>query len=87
MAEATESSFVIMDELGRGTSTFDGYSIAHSVVKYLAQDIKCRTLFTTHYHSLVKDLKHLQDEHKIALFHMASDYDEATHTVKFLYKF
>jgi DNA mismatch repair protein MSH6 len=45
---ATKNSLVIIDELGRGTSTFDGYSIAHSVLSYLANKIACRTLFTTH---------------------------------------
>lgn len=46
-----------MDELGRGTSTFDGYSIAHSVLTYLSEITKCRLLFTTHYHMLVKDFE------------------------------
>ena len=50
---ATKDSLVIMDELGRGTSTFDGYSIAHSVLTYLINQVSCRTLFTTHYHMLV----------------------------------
>ena len=52
---ATPKSLVVMDELGRGTSTFDGYSIAHSVLKYLIGQVRCRTLFTTHYHQLVQD--------------------------------
>ena len=50
---ATKNSLVIMDELGRGTSTFDGYAIAHSVLTYLINRVSCRTLFTTHYHMLV----------------------------------
>jgi len=54
---ATPNSLVIMDELGRGTSTFDGYSIAHSVLSYLANKVKCRTMFTTHYHMLVEDYR------------------------------
>ena len=49
---ATEKSFVILDEIGRGTSTYDGLSIAWSVVEYLAKNIKCKTLFSTHYHVL-----------------------------------
>jgi len=58
---ATPNSLVIMDELGRGTSTFDGYSIAHSVLTYLSTKIKCRTLFTTHYHMLVEDFRRLKN--------------------------
>jgi len=54
---ATKNSLVIMDELGRGTSTYDGYAIAHAVLTYLASKIQCRTLFTTHYHRLVEDFK------------------------------
>ena len=46
-------SFAILDELGRGTSTFDGYSIAHSVLNHLINKIKCRCLFSTHYHMLL----------------------------------
>lgn len=50
--QATERSFVILDEIGRGTSTFDGLSIAWAVMEYL-HDVKgCRTLFATHYHEL-----------------------------------
>ena len=41
--------------IGRGTATFDGTAIANAVVKELAENIKCRTLFSTHYHSLVED--------------------------------
>lgn len=49
---ATERSFVILDEIGRGTATFDGVSIAWSVVEYLHEVNKCRSLFATHYHEL-----------------------------------
>ena len=49
---ATERSLVILDEIGRGTSTFDGLSIAWSVAEYLHDEIKARTLFATHYHEL-----------------------------------
>lgn len=51
---ATERSFVILDEIGRGTATFDGLSIAWSVVEHLAEINKCRTVFATHYHELTK---------------------------------
>jgi DNA mismatch repair protein MutS len=51
---ATERSLVILDEIGRGTSTFDGLSIAWSVAEFLHEKIKARTLFATHYHELTK---------------------------------
>jgi DNA mismatch repair protein MutS len=51
---ATERSLVILDEIGRGTSTFDGLSIAWSVAEFLHDEIKARTLFATHYHELTK---------------------------------
>lgn len=49
---ADEGSFVILDEIGRGTATFDGLSIAWAVVEYLHEINRCRTLFATHYHEL-----------------------------------
>jgi len=51
---ATERSLVILDEIGRGTSTFDGLAIAWSVAEFLHDKIKSRTLFATHYHELTK---------------------------------
>ena len=51
---ATERSLVILDEIGRGTSTFDGLSIAWSVAEFLYDNIKARSLFATHYHELIK---------------------------------
>lgn len=50
---ATFKSLAIIDELGRGTSTFDGYSIAFAVLRYLIRVLKCRSLFATHYHMLL----------------------------------
>jgi len=50
--KATEKSLVLLDEIGRGTSTFDGLSIAWSVSEFLAQNIKSRSIFATHYHEL-----------------------------------
>ncbi len=51
---ATDHSLVILDEIGRGTSTFDGLSIAWSVAEFLYDKIEARTLFATHYHELIK---------------------------------
>ena len=50
--QAGERSFVILDEIGRGTATFDGLSIAWAVIEYLHEINRCRTLFATHYHEL-----------------------------------
>lgn len=49
---ATNKSLVLLDEIGRGTATFDGLSIAWAVAEYLAIEIQCRTIFATHYHEL-----------------------------------
>jgi DNA mismatch repair protein MutS len=51
---ATDRSLVILDEIGRGTSTFDGLSIAWSVAEYLHDSIRARTLFATHYHEMTE---------------------------------
>lgn len=51
---ATEKSLLIIDEIGRGTSTFDGLSIAWAVVEYICKTLNSRTLFSTHYHELTK---------------------------------
>ena len=50
--QATSKSFVILDEIGRGTSTFDGVAIAQAAIEALHEKNKCRTLFATHYHEL-----------------------------------
>ena len=51
---ATEKSLVLLDEIGRGTSTYDGVSIAWSVSEYLHDHVKCKTVFATHYHELTQ---------------------------------
>ena len=51
---ATNNSLIILDEVGRGTSTFDGLSIAWAVVEYLCKHLTCKTLFATHYHELMQ---------------------------------
>lgn len=54
LAQATPRSFVILDEVGRGTSTYDGLAIAWAVVEAIHEDNRCRCLFATHYHELTR---------------------------------
>ena len=52
LGEATANSLLVLDEIGRGTSTYDGMSIARGVLEYICRKIKAKTLFSTHYHEL-----------------------------------
>ncbi|XP_031158422.1 DNA mismatch repair protein Msh6 [Sander lucioperca] len=86
---ATKHSLVLVDELGRGTATYDGTAIASAVVKELAEKVCCRTLFSTHYHSLVEDYA---NNPAVRLGHMACMVeneceDPSQETITFLYKF
>ena len=70
ISEATENSLILFDELGRGTATYDGMSLAQAILEYLHDKIKAKTMFSTHYHELTaleKDLKHLKNVHVSAV--------------------
>ncbi|MDD6756759.1 MAG: DNA mismatch repair protein MutS [bacterium] len=70
ISEATENSLILFDELGRGTATYDGMSLAQAILEYIHDKIKAKTMFSTHYHeltSLEKDLKHLKNVHVSAI--------------------
>ncbi len=81
IVNATEDSLILFDELGRGTSTFDGMSLARAILEYVTETISCKTLFSTHYHELV-DLENKYK--KIKNVHV--DAIEENGTITFLHK-
>jgi len=81
VSEATENSLILFDELGRGTATYDGMSLAQAILEYIHDKIKAKTLFSTHYHeltSLASDLPNLRNVHVSAI--------EEKGTITFLHK-
>ena len=66
LRNATKNSLIIFDEVGRGTATFDGMALAQAILEYISKNIKCKTLFSTHYHELTAledDLDNLKNVH------------------------
>lgn len=66
ISNATSNSLILFDELGRGTATFDGMALAQAIIEYIHEQIKCKTLFSTHYHELTDletKLKNLKNIH------------------------
>ncbi|MFH4977385.1 hypothetical protein AB6A40_004094 [Gnathostoma spinigerum] len=88
LRNATQHSLVVMDELGRGTSTFDGTAIAYSVLRDLADRLRCRSFFSTHYHNLCSAV---ECDTNIRMMHMAcvveneNEEDPTLENVSFLY--
>ena len=70
ITDATPNSLILFDELGRGTATFDGMSLAQAILEYIHNEIHAKTMFSTHYHELTtlsKELKHLKNVHVSAI--------------------
>lgn len=81
LTNATENSLILLDEIGRGTSTYDGMALAHAIIEYIHQDVRAKTLFSTHYHELTEledDLEHLKN-----IYVRAEEYDDK---IVFLHK-
>eukprot|EP00441_Pelagodinium_beii_P045925 CAMPEP_0197623760 /NCGR_PEP_ID=MMETSP1338-20131121/3699_1 /TAXON_ID=43686 ORGANISM="Pelagodinium beii, Strain RCC1491" /NCGR_SAMPLE_ID=MMETSP1338 /ASSEMBLY_ACC=CAM_ASM_000754 /LENGTH=1113 /DNA_ID=CAMNT_0043193827 /DNA_START=23 /DNA_END=3364 /DNA_ORIENTATION=+ len=85
LAHGTPRSLAVLDELGRGTSTFDGAAIASAVLDELKNRVGCLGMFATHYHPVSRE--HAKDTSKVAPFHMAAAVDPSTNQMTFLYKF
>jgi DNA mismatch repair protein MutS len=83
LEQATENSLVILDEVGRGTSTYDGMSLAQSILEYLVGMKQCMTLFATHYHELT-ELAVLHPQ--IVNAHMSIHEDAGTKEIRFLHQ-
>ncbi|KXJ86865.1 muts domain V-domain-containing protein [Microdochium bolleyi] len=83
LSEATPRSLVILDELGRGTSSYDGVAVAQAVLHHVATHIGCVGFFATHYHSLATEF---ENHPEIRAKRMQIDVDEVARRVTFLYK-
>ncbi len=81
LRNATKDSLILFDELGRGTSTYDGMSLAGSIIMYITKNLKCKTMFSTHYHELTK-----MSEYSEGIKNVHVSIDESEDTVVFLHK-
>ena len=83
LKEATPRSLVILDELGRGTSTFDGYAIAYAVLHHLLMQTRCLGLFSTHYGNLAQEM---ETNPLVGMYFMGFHQNEQEKHITFLYK-
>merc|ERR1711860_9616 len=84
LRHASRRSLAVLDELGRGTSTFDGAAIASAVLDELTRKVGCMLLFATHYHPISCEAAKWPE---VKPFHMAAELDEKTNKMSFLYRF
>ena len=78
---ATEHSLILFDELGRGTATYDGISLAQAIIEYIHDNIKAITFFSTHYHELTS-----LEKHKVHIKNVHVSAHEEGGTITFLHK-
>jgi DNA mismatch repair protein MutS len=81
LRHATKQSLLVFDEIGRGTATYDGMALAEAIIEYIAQNIQCKSLFSTHYHELTSMHERLPSVQNL----QATVKEEADH-ITFLYK-
>ena len=81
LKNATPNSLILFDEIGRGTSTYDGMALAQAMIEYIATNIKAKTLFSTHYHELTE-----MEEKMDGIVNVHVDVHEEDETVTFLYR-
>ena len=81
LQNATKNSLILFDELGRGTSTYDGMSLAGAIIDYISTKIRCKTLFSTHYHELTDMENKLPGIHNVHV-----SIDETNGDITFLHK-
>lgn len=81
LKNATEKSLIIFDELGRGTSTYDGMALAQAIIEYISVNVKAKTLFSTHYHELTK-----LEESLNGVINIHVEVFEENNQITFLYK-
>jgi len=84
LSHGTPRSLAVVDELGRGTSTFDGAAIAAAVLEDLTKRVRCLTMFATHYHPVSRAASRWEN---VAPFHMAAGVTQDTNEMTFLYRF